>query len=142
MNLIKKDNLSNIKLFDPVKRSNLLEIYRESDALLITLNNKDAFSRVIPSKIFEYAATNKPIFGTLHGFSLEFVKNELDSQFVVSSDNYLGLRNSLNNLNHFLNKPLSIENDNIDFHKRFKRSNIMEKLGKRVFNDLGILYEK
>ena len=60
----------------------------------------------------------------------------------MSSDNYLGLRNSLNNLNHFLNKPLSIENDNIDFHKRFKRSNIMEKLGKRVFNDLGILYEK
>lgn len=59
-----------------MKREDLLRVYRHADVLFLHLNNLKAFRRVLPSKIFEYAATNKPIWGGLSGYAGRFAKNE------------------------------------------------------------------
>jgi hypothetical protein len=46
------------------------------------LNDYDAFKKVLPSKIFEYAATGKPIWAGVAGFSEQFLKREVDNAVV------------------------------------------------------------
>ena len=46
--------------------------------MLIHLNNHLAFHRVLPSKIFEYAATNKPILAGVSGYAAKFLKEQLE----------------------------------------------------------------
>jgi hypothetical protein len=58
----------------PVSRENLLLLYRDSDILFIHLNDYPAFHKVLPSKLFEYAATGKPIVAGVAGYSALFLK--------------------------------------------------------------------
>ena len=39
----------------------LLNYYNQANILFLHLNSIKAFEKVLPSKIFEYAASNKPI---------------------------------------------------------------------------------
>jgi glycosyltransferase involved in cell wall biosynthesis len=50
-----------------------MEYYREADVLFLHLNDYKAFKRVLPSKIFEYAATGKPILAGVGGYSAAFL---------------------------------------------------------------------
>ena len=45
--------------------------------LFLHLNNYKAFEKVLPSKIFEYAATNKPILAGVSGYSRRFINKEI-----------------------------------------------------------------
>lgn len=62
-----------IEMFPPMKRTQLIEQYAKADILLVHLNDYPAFRLVIPSKIFEYGATGKPIVAGLSGVSADFV---------------------------------------------------------------------
>lgn len=74
--------LKNVKLLPPVDRRALIEIYRESDFLFLHLNDYPAFKKVLPSKIFEYAATGKPVFAGVEGFAKEFILENFDNFMV------------------------------------------------------------
>jgi glycosyltransferase involved in cell wall biosynthesis len=65
--------VTNVERLDPVPRSKLMEYYREADVLFLHLNDYKAFKRVLPSKIFEYAATGKPILAGVGGYSAAFL---------------------------------------------------------------------
>ena len=52
----------------------LIKKYQEADILFLHLNNYKAFLKVLPSKIFEYSATHKPICAGVSGHSKEFLK--------------------------------------------------------------------
>jgi len=67
--------LSNLKLMAPVSRSELLKLYRQSDILFLHLNDYPAFEKVLPSKLFEYAATGKPIVAGVGGYAASFLKD-------------------------------------------------------------------
>lgn len=67
-------DLENVKVMPPVSRENLLLLYRDSDILFIHLNDYPAFHKVLPSKLFEYAATGKPIVAGVAGYSALFLK--------------------------------------------------------------------
>jgi len=65
-------NIKNVTIIKPLNRQELLNHYRESDILFLHLDDVPAFKRVLPSKLFEYAAMGKPIVAGIEGYSREF----------------------------------------------------------------------
>lgn len=119
--------IENIKLFNPVNRSKLLEIYKNSDILFLHLNDYEAFKKVLPSKVFEYATTNKFIIAGVGGYAKEFIEENISDAFTFEPCN----------INDFYEKFKKVEKfNNIDrssFIKKFKRENIMNKMSKEVY---------
>ncbi len=74
---IQNVSATNIALLDPMPRNKLMELYRQADVLLLHLNDFEAFKRVLPSKIFEYAASGKPILAGANGHCAEFLKENV-----------------------------------------------------------------
>jgi len=75
--------IENVQIIDPVKRDKLLLYYKESDYLFLHLNNYKAFNKVLPSKIFEYAAAGKPVIAGVSGYAETFIKTNLNSGWLV-----------------------------------------------------------
>jgi len=75
-------NIKNVKLIDPVNRADLIKYYEDSDFLFLQLNDYDAFKKVLPSKIFEYAATFKPIIAGVDGYAKEFMETHLPDSLI------------------------------------------------------------
>ena len=70
-------NITNVIIHPPMNRSELLIKYHEADILFLHLNDLRAFRRVLPSKLFEYAASQKPIWAGLSGFSARFARGSI-----------------------------------------------------------------
>lgn len=66
--------LSNVKIILPVSRAELLDLYKKSDILFLHLNDYPAFRKVLPSKLFEYAVTEKPIVAGVAGYAASFLR--------------------------------------------------------------------
>lgn len=69
--------LENVEILPPVNRERLVELYNASDILFLHLNDCAAFDRVLPSKIFEYAATGRPIWAGVAGYPKKFLETEV-----------------------------------------------------------------
>jgi hypothetical protein len=120
-------DIENVKLFAPVNRSKLLEIYKNSDILFLHLNDYEAFKKVLPSKVFEYATTNKFIIAGVSGYAKEFIEENISDSFTFEPCN----------ANDFYEKFKKIETitdiNRISFVEKFKRENIMNKMAKEVY---------
>jgi len=81
---LKRGNVDNVELIKPVPRQQLLEHYRNADVLFMHLNDYKAFKRVLPSKIFEYAATGKPILAGVGGYAAEFIESNVPNASIFS----------------------------------------------------------
>ena len=53
---LKAAAINNVELLNPVGRDVLIQAYQHADILFMHLNDYDAFLKVLPSKVFEYAA--------------------------------------------------------------------------------------
>lgn len=119
--------INNVKLFDPVNRTKLLEIYKNSDILFLHLNDYEAFKKVLPSKLFEYATTNKFIIAGVGGYAKEFIEENITDSIVFEPCN----------INSFYEKFEKVEKlDDINrfsFVGKFKRENIMKKMAEEVY---------
>lgn len=76
---LSKIGVRNVELLPPIKQSQLLEAYCAADILFLHLNDYDAFKKVLPSKLFEYAASGKPIWAGISGYAAEFVRSEISN---------------------------------------------------------------
>ena len=74
--------LSNVAVLPPLSRADLIAEYRSADVLFLHLNDYDAFTRVLPSKIFEYAALGKPIWAGVAGFAADFIRTQVGNAAV------------------------------------------------------------
>jgi len=74
---IKREGVINVELYPPVGREKLIEYYKNADILFLHLNDIPAFRRVLPSKIFEYAALGRPIVAGLDGYSAQFLNEHI-----------------------------------------------------------------
>ena len=72
----------NVELVAPISRVQLLAQYQQADILFVHLNDVDAFKKVLPSKLFEYAATGKPIWAGVAGYAATFIEREIDNAVV------------------------------------------------------------
>ena len=74
---IHKYQLNNVVIRPPIAREQLVLEYKNADILFIHLNDIEAFKKVLPSKLFEYAATGKPILAGVSGYAREFIETEI-----------------------------------------------------------------
>lgn len=79
---LEKNAVVNVEMLNPVKRAELIEIYKAADVLFLHLNDYDAFRKVLPSKLFEYAALGKPILAGVAGYAADFVNENITNSAV------------------------------------------------------------
>lgn len=84
-----------IELAPPVSREMLIAEYAAADALFLHLNDYSAFERVLPSKIFEYGATGKPILAGVRGVARSFIERHLPDAATFDPCNVGGLVEAL-----------------------------------------------
>lgn len=81
-------HLDNVKIFPLVKRCDLPAVYASADMLFLCLNDKVAFRKSIPSKIFEYAASGKPVIAICSGQLRDFILQlDLDGVHALGYEN-------------------------------------------------------
>ena len=116
-----------VKIIDPMSRAELLEEYKYADVLFLHLNDYKAFRKVLPSKIFEYAATSKPILAGVAGYAAEFLRNEVPGVEVFEPGDDEGMRVGLQKL---LDGPRLFDRSN--FCSRYLRKNIMQEMARDI----------
>ena len=119
--LFKSQN--NIEILKPMLRNELINEYQNADILFLHLNDHKAFHKVLPSKIFEYAATGKPILAGVSGYSAEFLKEQVKGVEVFNPCDAVSMKIGLEKL---VNGPKII--DRSDFCSLYLRKKIMKKL--------------
>ena len=120
-------SLPNVEVINPVSRSELFNYYQESDFLFLHLNNLEAFKKVLPSKVFEYAAFNKPIIAGVSGYSQKFIQSNLDNYILFEPTN----------AEDFVAKLLVFKVKDCDrssFVEKFSRKNIIKKMSESILN--------
>jgi glycosyltransferase involved in cell wall biosynthesis len=126
---ISKVGTTNVKLMAPVNRKELIGLYAQSDYLFLHLNDFDAFKKVLPSKIFEYAATGKPFIAGVAGYSRQFIEKHVENSAVFKpceADDCIEKLKSLN--------PEVISRDN--FIQQFSRQKIMQNMAQDILKCL------
>ena len=121
--------MKNVEILKPINRFELIKHYQEADILFVHLNNYNSFKKVLPSKVFEYGATGKPILAGVSGFSAAFIKREISNSEVFEPLDTNGMVKSLNKI---LNK--NKKKSERQFVNKFSREKIMEKLSKEIMN--------
>lgn len=117
--------VDNVELCAPVAREHLLELYGAADVLFLHLNDFPAFQRVLPSKLFEYAATGKPIWGGVAGYAAEFMSKEVRNIGLFSPGDVAGAEAALERLS-----PIPVSRD--EFVQRYSRQSIMREMAQDV----------
>lgn len=120
------DNI-NIELLPPVKRSELINIYKSANVLFLHLNDYPAFEKVLPSKIFEYAALGKPIWAGVTGYAAKFLNEEVENVAVFPPGDVEQAISALESLDL---KPI----DRVSFKEKFGRDVIMKKMALDVIS--------
>lgn len=92
---IKEAGVTNVELLPPVPRAELRRHYAEADVLFLHLNDHAAFRKVLPSKVFEYAATGKPVVAGVAGYAAEFLAAEVPGAAVFAPCDAGGLARAL-----------------------------------------------
>ena len=121
--------LANVELLPPVPRSNLLDHYRDADILFLHLNDLDAFRKVLPSKVFEYGATQKPILAGVAGHAAEFLTEHLPDAEVFEPLGVDAMTQAIDRLIASSAGP-----DRSDFQKSFARDQIMDLLARDIMD--------
>lgn len=117
--------VSNVEIIHPVNRDALLEIYSNSDFLFIHLNDYDAFKKVLPSKVFELGAYDKPIIAGVAGFANQFIEDHIPNKILF-------LPGEVNNMVSELEKYEYKNEIRTEFIKKFKRSNINREMAASI----------
>lgn len=122
---LQKKQVSNVEISNPVSRDALMDQYRQADVLFLHLNDYEAFKRVLPSKIFEYAATGKPLLAGVGGYAADFLKNNVSNASVFKPCDVNAGINALKSLdlNHITRS---------DFVDKYSRKIITEKMVKDI----------
>jgi glycosyltransferase involved in cell wall biosynthesis len=81
---LERADVSNVEVVPPMPRARLISEYMAADVLFLHLNDYQAFTRVLPSKIFEYAALGKPIWAGVAGYAAEFLRSEVTNAAVFA----------------------------------------------------------
>jgi glycosyltransferase involved in cell wall biosynthesis len=129
MNSIERLALSNVEILNPVARGALMDAYRQADVLFLHLNAYKAFYKVLPSKIFEYAATGKPILAGVCGHAADFLRKNVPGVEVFAPCDSDAMQASLKRL---LAGPPRI--DRAEFCSQYLRQNIMEKMARDILS--------
>ncbi len=127
INIKEKLNLNNVTLHPPVPKAEVHEYISASDVALVCLKKSDTFKSVIPSKIFENAAMQRPILLGVQG----------ESQQIIEFYN-AGVCYEPENEHEFIEKVMKMKNSNGEYKtyqqgcerlaKDFSRKKLADKM--------------
>lgn len=118
---------TNVDLLDPVSRPQLHDQYRQADMLFLHLNDHEAFKKVLPSKLFEYAATGKPILAGVSGHAAEFVREHVPGAEVFAPCDADGMELAFERLQQC---PAQVDRE--EFRSSFARTRIMDEWARDI----------
>lgn len=118
--------LKNVELCQPVDRNRLIEEYKKADVFFLHLNDYQAFRKVLPSKLFEYAAMGKPILAGLSGYPANFLESEVESVEIFEPCNIEEGVSAFSRLNY-----QSV--DRREFKLKYSREKIMEEMAIDIY---------
>lgn len=124
-------DVTNVDLLPPVPRSALLNEYRAADIFFLHLNDYPAFRRVLPSKLFEYAATGKPIVAGVSGYAAEFLRKEVPDAHIFDPCDVDGMVSAVI---QGLSQVIPV--DRSAFCAAFNRTTIMDNMAENIFGIL------
>lgn len=110
--------LKNVSVEKPIKRTELIEVFKRSHFLLMHLNDYEAFKKVLPSKVFELGAFPRPIIAGVNGYARTFIENNLSDYILIKPTNSEELAEKLKEYSfkipqrHFFIKKFSRKNIN------------------------------
>lgn len=120
-------HLDNFYILPPVSRDEILIYYKESDYLFLHLDDKKAFYKAIPSKLFEYAATRKPIIAGLKGKAKAFAEENIENILVFDSNDTACLIKRFEQFEpQFSNRE--------EFLRKYRRTDIMRAMSIKILN--------
>ena len=122
---IKELGVRNVELLDPVSREKLIGYYNDSDFLFLHLNDLEAFKKVLPSKLFEYAAFDKPIIAGVGGYASQFIRENLSNYILFAPTD----------VESMVEQILKFDRGNQeqgDFVNKFARKNIMKEMARSI----------
>jgi len=124
---LKELGVENVEIIDPVSRPQLIEYYKETTFLFLHLNDLEAFKKVLPSKIFEYGAFDKPIIAGVSGFAAQFIRENI-------SDYILFKPTDVSDFVNQIKKFSSTFEHRTNFIKKFGRKNIMREMAQDILS--------
>lgn len=132
----KKDTLiasinehKNVEILLPVDRFKLVEKYANADILFLHLNKFSAFEKVLPSKIFEYAATGKPILAGVSGYAAKFLQEEVENAEIFSPGDVEGAIAAYDKLK-------LVDTDRSNFIDKYSRQKISKLMALDIVNSV------
>jgi glycosyltransferase involved in cell wall biosynthesis len=118
-------DVDNVQVLPPVARRELIAMYRAADVLFLHLNDYDAFKKVLPSKIFEYAALGKPVWAGVSGYAAQFLREEVENAGVFHPCDVDGAVSAFEGL-RIADAPRT------EFLARFARANISRDMAAEI----------
>ncbi|MFO7286899.1 MAG: glycosyltransferase family 4 protein [Gammaproteobacteria bacterium] len=117
----------NVTLLPPMSRDALLDEYRRAHYLLLHLNGFSSLEKVLPSKVFEYAATGKPILAGVRGYARQFITKEIDGAAVFDPGDAHAMARALRSLEpaHF---------DRTRFKEAYRRDRLMDAMAMDILS--------
>lgn len=122
---LKELNVENVELLNPVARKELIQYYKESTFLFFHLNDLEAFKKVMPSKMFEYGAFDKPIIAGVGGYAAQFVEKNIPNHILFKPTDVDDFVSQMKNY------QLKFERRD-EFIKNFSRKSIDKKLAASI----------
>lgn len=119
--------VDNVELMEPIPRNQLIKEYAAANILFLHLNDLPAFHRVLPSKLFEYAATGRPMLAGVAGYPREFLEANLSG---VETFNPCDIAGGARALKRLLEGAATF--DRRKFAKRYARSAIMAEMAEDI----------
>lgn len=126
---LNKHQVENVELRKPVKREQLLDIYAKSDFLFLHLNDYNAFKKVLPSKIFELGAYDKPIIAGVAGFANQFINEFISNKILFFPGDVDGFVQQLQTYIYHVEFRK-------DFLDKFKRESINKEMAASILGYL------
>lgn len=124
---IKEKKCRNVTLLPPMNRDELIKKYILSDFLFVHLNDLKAFKRVLPSKLFEYGAFNKPIIAGLSGYAALFVDENISNHILFEP---CDTKTFVDKLRDFEYKTV----ERVGFKEKFARDRIISRMVSDIIN--------
>jgi glycosyltransferase involved in cell wall biosynthesis len=117
----------NVEILPPVSRAALLQAYQAANVLFLHLGAHRAFEKVLPSKLFEYAALGKPVLAGVAGYAAEFVRTEIENAAVFPPCNVSAGVRAFESL-ELVDRP------RLMFTARYTRSRIVGEMAQDVLS--------
>jgi glycosyltransferase involved in cell wall biosynthesis len=122
---VRQAGVTNVEIVPPMARTDLLAEYRAADVLFLHLNDYPAFTRVLPSKVFEYAALGKPVWAGVGGFAAQFIRGEISNAAVFPPCDAQAALRAWETL-------LPGDSPRAEFVRRYARRDIMRRMAEHI----------